>query len=379
MLLLVGWSAHVAGEKTGIPRVTLLLLVGVLAGPHVFDLIPHEVASWFDQVTHLALAMVGFLLGESFLGRELRESGRTVMMVSVGEVMAVSLVVFLTALALGMGPVVALLLAGLAPASAPASTLDVIRETGAQGPLSRTVLGVVAIDDAWGVILFSLLLVVAQAVASDAAPMSWLLSGLWEVLGGVMLGVLLGWPMALLTGRMRPGEPTLLEASGFVLLCGGLALYLNLSYLLACMALGATVANRAKHYKRPFREIEGVSQPFLVMFFLLAGYKLDVEALPALGWIGLAYILARSVGLIAGGAVSARLAGAPEAVQRNVGWCLLSQAGVALGLALLVEDRFPELGRQVLPLVIASTAIFEVAGPVVVRWRLRRAGEIGAG
>ncbi|WP_227662961.1 cation:proton antiporter [Marinobacter daqiaonensis] len=375
-MLLTGWFAHVAGEKTGIPRVTLLLIIGVLAGPDILDLVPDQVSSWFDQVTHLALAMVGFLLGERFMGRELKRSGRKVLIISVGEVLAAAGIVFLATQLIGLDPVMGLLLAAMAPASAPAATLDVIEEKGARGPLSRTVLGVVAIDDAWGVILFSLLLVVAQALSTDAAPLGWMVSALWEVLGGIALGVILGIPMAWMTGRLRDGEPTLLEASGFVLLCGGLALWLNLSYMLACMALGATVANRAKHYKRPFSDIEGAKEPFLVMFFLLAGFKMDVDMLPSLGVIGLVYIASRTIGLVGGGALASSVAGAEEVVRRNVGWCLLSQAGVALGLALLVEERFPEIGSKILPLVIGSTIIFELLGPVVVRWRLKKAGEI---
>ncbi|MBB3185096.1 Kef-type K+ transport system membrane component KefB [Halomonas fontilapidosi] len=375
-MLLVGWFSHIAGEKTGIPRVTVLLVIGVLAGPDLLDLVPEKVSSWFDQVTHLALAMVGFLLGERFIGRELKRSGRKVLIISLGEVVAAAAAVFLATQLIGLDPATGLLLAAMAPASAPASTLDVIQEKGASGPLSRTVLGVVAIDDAWGVILFSLLLVLAQALDSDMAPVSWMLSSLWEVLGGIALGVILGVPMSWMTGRLREGEPTLLEASGFVLLCGGIALWLNLSYLLACMALGATVANRAKHYKRPFSDIKGAVEPFMVMFFLLAGFKMDIDMLPSLGVIGLVYIASRTVGLVGGGALASSMAGADPVVRRNVGWCLLSQAGVALGLALLVEERFPEIGSKILPLVIGSTIIFELLGPVFVRWRLKKAGEL---
>jgi len=375
-MLLVGWFSHIAGEKTGIPRVTVLLVIGVLAGPDLLDLVPEKVSSWFDQVTHLALAMVGFLLGERFIGRELKRSGRKVLIISLGEVVAAAAAVFLATQLIGLDPATGLLLAAMAPASAPASTLDVIQEKGASGPLSRTVLGVVAIDDAWGVILFSLLLVLAQALDSDMAPVSWMLSSLWEVLGGIALGVILGVPMSWMTGRLREGEPTLLEASGFVLLCGGIALWLNLSYLLACMALGATVANRAKHYKRPFSDIKGAVEPFMVMFFLLAGFKMDIDMLPSLGVIGLVYIASRTLGLVGGGALASSMAGADPVVRRNVGWCLLSQAGVALGLALLVEERFPEIGSKILPLVIGSTIIFELLGPVFVRWRLKKAGEL---
>lgn len=376
VLLIVGWLAHAVGRFVHVPRVTVLLLVGVVAGPSGFDLIPREYAAWFSGIAHLSLAMVGFLLGESFAGREIKESGRTVMFVSIGETLGAAIAVFAIALALQADLAVALLLAGIAPASAPAATLDVIHENHAKGPLTKSVLGVVAIDDAWGVILFSLLLVAAEALTGQHAAIPELTRGIWDVVGAILLGVGLGVPMAWFTGRLKEGEPDLLEAAGFVFICGGLALAIDVSYLLACMALGATVANRAKHHTRPFREIEGASEPFLVIFFLLAGYLLDLTALKTFGVIGIAYIIARSVGLIVGGGFAARLAGAPPVISSHVGWCLLPQAGVALGMALLVSERLPEVGKMVMPLIVATTVIFELVGPPITRWHLRKAGEL---
>lgn len=155
--------------------------------------------------------------------------------------------------------------------------------------------------------------------------------------------------MAWLTGRLGQGEPAILEAAGFVFLCGGLATLLDVSYLLACMVLGAVVANRAKHYTRPFHAIEGVSDPFLAVFFVLAGFRLELDALADLGWLGIAYVLARATGLIVGGRLGAKFAQAPPVVQKHIGWCLLPQAGVALGLALLAAERLPEIGERCCP------------------------------
>ena len=377
-LLLVGWFAHSFGRSTHVPRVTLLLLVGIVAGPSFLDLIPPDVSGWFPQVTHLALAMVGFLLGESFIGREIKQSGRIVLFVSLGVTFGSALAVFVTTLVLGFDLTVALLLAGIACATDPAATLDVVREYRARGPLTKAVLEVVAIDDAWGVILFSALLVLAEVLTGDGSMghLDGVLRSLWDVFGALLLGVVIGIPMAWMTGRVKDGEPSLLEAAGFVFICGGLALMLNVSYLLACMALGATVANRATHHTRPFREIEGASQPFLVMFFLLAGYECDLGAVTTFGVLGAGYVLARLLGRVIGGRLSANLAGAPDVVTRRVGWCLLPQAGVALGLALLAAERLPAAGEIILPLVIVATVVFELVGPATTWWHLDRAGEL---
>lgn len=375
-LMLVGWFAHAIGSYTHVPRVTVLLVLGIVAGPSALNLIPSEAAIWFPHATHIALAMVGFLLGESFAGRELKKSGRTVIVVSVGETLGAAVTVFTVVMLIQGDLIIALLLAGIAPASAPAATLDVIRENHAKGPLSKILLGVVAIDDAWGIILFSLLLVSAEMIVGKGTPLLEIALGLWDVVGAVLLGIIVGFPMAWCTGRIKKGEPSLLEAAGFVFICGGLALVINVSYLLACIVLGATVANRAKHYTRPFRDIRGASEPFLVIFFLLAGYEFDITALKSLGVLGIVYILSRSIGLIIGGGLSAKLSNAPSVVQSHVGWCLLPQAGVALGLALLVSERLPKAGETILPLIIASTVVFEIIGPFITRRQLRKAGEL---
>ena len=377
-LMLVGWLAHWVGSFTHIPRITILLLFGILAGPSFLDLIPTYVAELFPQVTHFALAMVGFLLGESFAGREIKDSGAVVLAISIGETLFAALAVFMVVLFIQGDVIVALLLAGIAPASAPAATLDVIRQYRAKGPLARTVLGVVAIDDAWGVIVFSFLLVLAELLSAqqEGAMLIELGSSLWEVLGAIVVGVVCGLPMAKLTGRIKKGEPSILEAAGFVFVCGGLAQLLDVSYLLSCIVLGATVANRAKHHTRPFRDIEGAIQPFLVIFFLLAGYECDVTVLQVLGLVGAGYIIARTLGLVAGGTLAAYWVRAPRVVRTHVGWCLLPQAGVALGLALLVSERLPAYGEAILPLIVATTMVFEIIGPLVTRYHLKLAGEI---
>jgi Kef-type K+ transport system membrane component KefB len=376
LFLLSGFAAHVLGRRIRIPRVTLLLLLGFLAGPYVLDLIPSEASGWFPLTARIALSVVGFQLGERFLGKKLKETGGTVLGVSLAEVVAASTAVMTALLLFGFPLPLAILLAAVAPASAPAATLDVIREAKAEGPLTDTVLGVVAIDDAWGVILFSLLLVLVQAVTDQQASAAVLLHGLREVGGGILIGLVMGLPMAWLTGRARPGELTLIETLGFVFLCSGLAIRFELSHILACMAMGATVSNLARHHERPFHAIEEVEQPFLILFFLLAGFDFDLGQLRVVGAAGLVYVAARAVGLVCGGWLGASVARAPATVRSHTGWCLLPQAGVALGLGLIVSERFPGLGPQVLSIVIATTIVFELAGPIITRFALRHAGEV---
>lgn len=373
-IMLVALAAHSVGQKLNVPRVTLLLLVGALAGPELLDLVPASVSDNFPLVTELTLAMVGFLLGERMSVRDLRQ-GREAIIVSLAVTLITALVLFLAVWAVTQNMVASLLLAAIATATDPAATLDVIRETGARGPLTRLVSRVVAIDDAWGAILFSVLLVVAELVSGNGADlMETVGHGLYEVLGALVLGVLLGLPMAWMTGRLKPGEPMLLESAGFVFLAAGIAGALNVSYLLTCMALGVTVANAAHHHIRPFRSIEGIVEPFLAMFFFLAGFSLDWEVLPTLGLFGGVYVVARIIGRLAGGYAGGLLAGSTQVVRRRNGACLLPQAGVAMGLALVATQRLPDMAF-ILPLIIGSTVLFELIGPSITMTQLRRAGE----
>jgi len=377
--LLLALAAHAVGQKVHVPRVTLLLLLGALAGPDLLDLLPDNADQSFSLITQLTLAMVGFLLGERMSARDLKQ-GKEALIVSLAVTLLTAVAVILAVWAITGNLPAALLLGGIATATAPAATLDVLREAGANGPLTRLVFQVVAIDDAWGAILFSVLLVTAGLLLGngDLTGPTAMLHGFWEVAGSVLLGMVLGFPMAWLTGRLRPGEPMLLESAGFVFVAAGLASWFGLSYLLTCMTLGIVVANRARHHVRPFRSIEGISEPFLALFFFMAGYQLDWLALPTLGALGLAYVLARIGGRLAGGYLGGLLAGSAPETRQRIGACLMPQAGVALGLALVATERLPELG-YILPLVIGATVVFELIGPPMTLLQLRKAGETGQG
>ena len=200
-----------------------------------------------------------------------------------------------------------------------------------------------------------------------------LVNGLEEIGGSLLLGGLLGIPMAYLTGRVRPGEPTLAEAMGFVLLCGGIATWLELSPILAAMVMGSAVASLASHHDRPFHAIEGVEWPFLILFFILAGASAHPEALLSVGGVTVVYMIVRCIGSYAGARAGARWAGANETTRKWMGFCLFPQAGVALGMALIASQRFPEFEAYLLPVILASTIIYELFSPLVTRKALKMA------
>jgi Kef-type K+ transport system membrane component KefB len=374
--LLLGYIAHATGSRTHIPRVILLLLVGIAVGPIGFDLVPENASQWFPIASQAALSVIGFELGEKFLGSELRRIGKSLFIISISKVLGTALIVFLILVLFNVPIVIAIILAGIAPATAPAATADVIFEAKAKGEVSETTLRLVAIDDAWGVILFSLLLAVAASINGDSSSLQLAWGGVREIAGAIFLGVIIGFPMAWVTGRVNEGELTLIETLGFVFVCGGLAAALDLSYILACMSMGCVVSNFAHHHTRPFHAIQNVRQPFLVIFFLLAGYHADVASLSSLGLLSALYIVSRSVGVIVSAFVGAHFASVSNKIRNHVPLCMLPQAGVALGLALLAAERLPDLGTQILSTVVGTCIFFEIVGPLLTRAALKNAGEI---
>jgi Kef-type K+ transport system membrane component KefB len=376
VLFLCGFATDAIGRRTRLPRVTLLLILGFVIGASELDfLYPHE-GKLFPVVTNIALVMVGFLLGERFTLSSLREHGKLVLWISITEVIATALVVLVGLLLIGVRMDIALLLSGIAPATDPAATTDVVNETKADGKFTRTLLGVVGIDDAWGLILFSFMLTAALAWSGQGDYTTPLLTGAWEVGGALVLGIVLGIPMAYATGRIKPGEPTLVEALSVVLLCAGIALWLEVSFLLASMVLGSVVANLARHHTRPFHAIEGIEWPFMILFFILAGASLQTEALYRIGFVGGMYIIFRIMGRFLGVWSGGSISHAGPVMRRWMGMALMPQAGVALGMALIATQRRPDLGEIILPVVIASTVFFEVVGPVLTQIGLVKVGEV---
>ena len=371
VILLVSLLLDNVGRRTGLPRVTLLVLVGVLAGPSGFGVIPQAVRDATDLIAVIALTMVAFLLGNELSWQKLQRHGSQILTVSLSVVLATAACVTIGLLALGAPPALALLLGAISTATAPAATQDVVAETGAKGDFRDLLLGLVAIDDVWGLVLFSMAIAFAAFALHQDGTSAWLI--LFSDLGGaVALGVAIGIPAAYLTGRLKPGRPSQLEAVGFVFLCAGLSLWLETSYLLAGTIAGALTANLATHHQYAFREIEHFEWPFLTIFFVLAGAHLDFSYIWSAGLLGAGYVGFRFAGRMLGGWAGGVLSHLPRSHRNWIGAALMPQAGVAIGMALIAAREFPEMGPSILAIALSGTVIFELVGPLLTRIALRR-------
>jgi Kef-type K+ transport system membrane component KefB len=370
IMLLLGMAAHLLGKRSFLPRVSLLVIIGIAIGPEGLNIIPAVLLGSFDLVATTALIMIGFLLGGKLNRETLKGSTAISVVLSLTAAVGTALVVFVLLAAAGIPGEIALLLGCIASATAPAATVDIVSESGLHSKFSRLLLLIVALDDIWALLLFSFALAAVGSIQQLDGSGAAVLTALRDIGGGALIGLLIGLPAAYLTGRYKPGQPILVEALGLAFVCGGIALITETSFLIASMVMGATVANLAQHHDYPFHAIEDIEAPFLTLFFLLAGASLDISALFATGLVGVAYAGSRVVGKIAGASAGATMMHADKKTTRWLGLALLPQAGVAVGMALVAISTFPEFGNVLLPIVIAATVVFEILGPIGTRLAL---------
>ncbi len=370
--LLLGLLTSTLGRYTFLPRVTLLLIFGIIIGQEVLDIIPPLFLDLFDIITNMALLMVGFLLGGKLTRDTLQYSVDKVLWISISAAIITTAIVSFGLILLGVSIEVAILLGCISSATAPAAVFDVVMESNEQSSFKQLLLSIVALDDVWALVLFGIGIAVVSSLNGQTDNISPLLMIIREIGGAILLGTLIGLPAAYLTGRIKPGQPILTEALGLVFICGGLAIWLDVSYLISSIVLGAVVANLAKHHEYPFHSIEGIESTFLVIFFVLAGASLELEALKQVSMIGFIYILCRALGKVLGANIGSQLGKADVATKKWMGLALFPQAGVAIGMALVASHYFPEYSQILLPVIISSTVFFEIIGPVLTRLALKR-------
>ena len=370
-LFAAGLTVNEIGKRTRLPRVTLLLGCGIIAGGSGFNLIPLNNEVWYEFLSITALTMVAFLLGGSLTKKNLYAHGKPILLISASIVLTTLVVVSLGLWMLGMDIAIALLLGAIATATAPAATQDVIRQSGVNSGFTDTLKGVVAIDDAWGLIVFSLMIALAHHLNGNVDAQI-LPDVIWELGGSILLGALIGLPGAFLTGRLTGGEPLQIEALALVFLTAGLSMWLDLSYLISGMTAGTIIVNRARHHTRAFHEIEHIQWPFMILFFILAGAALETSTIATIGNIGMAYVVLRTVARVIGGWMGAALGGAPEAERGWFGIALMPQAGVAIGMALVASAQFPDASETIIALTVGTTVVFEIIGPAATLFAIRR-------
>jgi len=331
-------------KRLHLPKVTAYILAGILLGPFCLDLVPGEVVSGMDFVADIALAFIAFSTGEFFRLETLRRNGAKVVLITVLEACMASVLVFLaTYFLLGVDLTFSVVLAALAAATAPASTMMTIHQTGAKGDFVDTLLQVVALDDVVGLVAYSVSISIALAVLSGSFRPSSILAPLAVNTGVFLLGGLFGVIMKWLMPKKRSTDNRLIISVATLFTFCGVCALLDVSPLLGCMSM-ATVYINITGDDKIFKQLNYFSPPILLLFFVRSGLNFRLDALTdtsaALGGtglltIGVVYFLVRILGKYLGAYLGCLAAGKDRLVRNYLGLALIPQAGVAIGLAAL--------------------------------------------
>ncbi len=254
----------------------------------------------------------------------------------------------------------------------------VIRQYKAHGPLTRTILPVVAIDDAVGIMLFGLAMSLAK-ISIDSTSHSFLQmisAPIIEILGSLLLGFLLGAILTFAANRAKSKEELLSTVLASIAASTGLANLLNLSPLLTCMMLGATLVNLMHNSNRVFTLITDFTPPIYLLFFTLAGASLDLGILAQVGALGVGYVIARATGKILGAFLGAKAVNADDAVVKYLGLSLLPQGGVSIGLSIIVRQELPQFAAAITTVILFSVLVYEISGPILAKIAIEKAGEV---
>ncbi len=408
ILIIVGGiiiSGFYFGKSTKIiklPSIIGYMILGLILGPSFLNIINNEIQEDLSFITEIALGFVALSIGLELNLASLKKQGMGI----VSIIFAESFLAFgITALGLYMltrDLPLSLIFASFAPASAPAGTVAVIQEYKAKGSLTKALYAVVGFDDGLAIIIFGFTLAIVRMLLTqesgnvDISVIQSLLVPLKEIIFSLIIGAVTAVIISLLIRKIKSRAELLILIAGFVLLSNGLCTLLHLSLILTNMIIGLIIVNSQRHevVHRMGEVLSDVMPLFFVLFFALAGANLHVSALPQLGAVGLVYVICRSVGLIGGARIGAQLGNVEEKVKKYVGLGILSQAGVAIGLALIVKQEFAGIGKivevvngvavhagdiigvQGITTITATCIFFEIIGPICTKIALTKAGEI---
>lgn len=376
--LFLGLFSSKVMKKVNLPNVTGYIIIGLIAGPYALNLLPLQVVNDFSLISDIALGFIAFSIGSEFKLSYLKKVGKSTTIIAVTAALAATLLVDIALIVTGNDLAFSLVLGSIAAATAPAATLMVVRQYKAKGPVTDTLLPVVAIDDAVALIIFGISVGIAKAINShgNMSLLATLLKPLIEIGGALIFGAILGMVLVYFTKWFTGRGNRLSSTLAMILVCIGVSNILGFSSLLACMMMSAVYVNLSKVYAKVFELIDRMTPPIFILFFFISGANLDLSILPSVGFVGALYIFFRVIGKIAGSAIGAKIANAEPVVSKYLGYTLIPQAGVAIGLASLAMTVVPEYGVQIRTIVLCATVVYELTGPVITKLALIKAGEI---
>jgi Kef-type K+ transport system membrane component KefB len=374
-------------KSIGLPRLTGYLALGVLTGPHVAGLVTDDMLSELRIFNGVAIALIALTAGTEMDFRSMRPLMRgiawitgigvigTIALISVSAYFLSGLLPFMSSFDPVQKAAIAVVLGITLSSQSPAVAVALRTETQADGPLTRTVLGVVVLSDLVVILMFAIASTITRSVIGSAAGDNPLTAVTWEVFGSAGAGILIGILIATCLNAVRSSGGLFIITIGFLVAEVGQRIHLD--PLLVALAAGMLIRNATVYGDRVHAEIEGASLPVYIGFFAVAGATIHLDALAIVGVPATIFVLIRAAGFLGGCRLAAIFAGSPKTVRQYVGYGLLPQAGLALALALLFTRTFPQFGPEASALVFGIVGLNELLAPALYRWALIRSGEAG--
>jgi Kef-type K+ transport system membrane component KefB len=393
LLLLFAFLVVLLAKKYRIPIVVGYVFLGILLSPDIISIFPvidSEMSNMYtfvlanlDYVTNIALAFIAFTIGSELSIKTIKRLGKSIFSIAIMESVSAFVVVTAAVYFIGRPLYMALLFGAIASATAPAATVMVLKEYNSEGPLTSTIMAVVGLDDAFALIIFSLINPIAysQYRGEGAIKLSEIIVlPLIEIFGAIILGLFFGYITQYLLTKFNEKTRKILTIVTSITLSSAVSIFFGLSALIANMSVGFAVRNFAKKNLEISEEMDTLTVPLYAMFFIIAGTEIRFSEMGSLSFLLIAftYLIARIIGKVGGATLAARISGAPEAVQKFIGLGLLPQSGVAIALAYSVQKQYvqdAQVGLLIFNTLLLTAAMTEVFGPLLTKYAVIQSGE----
>ncbi|KAB1437818.1 cation:proton antiporter [Candidatus Galacturonibacter soehngenii] len=379
IVLIVGVIGGRGAKHFKLPNVSGFLVAGLFLGPTFFKFINSNDMESFSVVNELALATIAFTLGNEFILKDMIKLGKSIVIITLTEVIGAIGIVFIIMYYLFHQPFAfSIVIAAMSAATAPAATMLVIKQYKAHGPLTRTILPVVALDDVFGIIAFGIAISLAKLSSGQHtfSVAQLFMEPAIEIGGSIVIGLIMGLLYIIVLKKSSARDELQAVSLAAIGIATGIANYLGLSPLLVCIVMGATVVNITKNSKRVFDSLNDFVSPVYILFFTLAGASLELNVLIRVGFVGFAYVLARAAGKMLGAWSGAKIVKADPMVTRYLSFALLPQGGISIGLLVLVRQQIPDFAVEISTIIMFSVLIYEISGPIFAKLAIQKAGEI---
>ncbi|MDD4212266.1 MAG: cation:proton antiporter [Bacilli bacterium] len=395
-VILIGLLFGKLAKKIRVPNVTGYLVGGLIMGPILklltVDFLSSEVLDALDIIPQIALGFIAFTIGSEFRISYFKKVGAKPLIIAIFESFLAIIAVLVVLIILKVTGVIEasyefiIILSAIAAATAPAATLMVIKQYKARGEVTENLMSVVALDDATAIIFFGLMVAVAQMSGTQSSNIAWSIAKPFvEIIASLVVGSLIGIIFTLLIKWFTGRGNRISVVISMILITVALGPIIKtfapdfeFSTLLSCMMIGAVFTNLApeEDYNKVMELVDRVTPPILIMFFVISGAELNLTVLTTVGIMGAIYIIFRVVGKVVGSYVGAVISKSSPAVRKYLGFALIPQAGVAIGLTIAADAIIPEHAPAIRAIILCGTLIYELLGPFITKYALIKAGEI---